>query len=99
MDPVMHLDAAQSAPDCAHLAGAMTTATGLAILGGCQLVSPPAPKLPKARRIGYLYAGTRTSLQPLSDVFVDRLRQLGWAEGENLSIEWCFAEGDTQKAP
>jgi putative ABC transport system substrate-binding protein len=44
-----------------------------------------------------LYAGTRASFQWVIDAFVDRLRQLGWMEGENLVIEWRFADGQSER--
>jgi putative ABC transport system substrate-binding protein len=51
------------------------------------------------RRIGYLYPGSRAFNQPYAAAFVDRLRQLGWVEGENLAIEWRFAEGHNELVP
>src|SRR5262249_41364748 len=71
-------------------------AAGLALVGGCQLTTPPITAPAKVRRIGYLYGGSRAETQPWLDAFVDQLRQLGWIEGQNLSIEWRFAEGNTQ---
>src|SRR5262249_15277064 len=71
-------------------------AVGLGLLAGCQFPSPFAGAASTVRRIGYLYAGSRAETQQWNDAFVDRLRQLGWLEGQNLSIEWRFAEGNTK---
>jgi putative ABC transport system substrate-binding protein len=54
---------------------------------------------PKVRRIGYLSTATRAATQPSADAFVDQLRQLGWIEGENLAIEWRYADGNLQLLP
>jgi hypothetical protein len=75
------------------LAGLSGTAAGLALLGGCQLIDSPTATQPRMRRIGYVYPGSRTAHQPSAAAFLDRLRQLGWLEGENLTIEWRFGEG------
>jgi len=43
------------------------------------------------RRLGYFASGTaNVSLQ---DSFAKRLRELGWIEGQNLTIDYRFAEG------
>jgi putative ABC transport system substrate-binding protein len=67
---------------------------GLSILGGCQFMGRPATLTPTTmRRIGYLYPGTREFNQPYAAAFADQLRQLGWVDGDNLAIEWRYAEG------
>src|SRR5262249_32785066 len=72
---------------------------GLTLLGGCQFVarSPSTPT--RLRRIGFLYSGARATLQPWADGFVDRMRQLGWVEGGNLTIERRFADGHDELLP
>jgi putative ABC transport system substrate-binding protein len=57
-------------------------------------MSPLASSTPAAvRRIGYLYAGTAAAAQPFMAAFDDRMRELGWADGENLVIEQRYAGG------
>jgi putative ABC transport system substrate-binding protein len=51
------------------------------------------------RRIGVLYSGAREYTAQLWGVFVDQLRQMGWAEDDNLSIEWRFADGRDEVLP
>ncbi len=72
---------------------------GLSVLGGCQFMSPPTATPPRVRRIGYLFPGSRTFNQPSADAFVGKLRELGWTEGDNLAIEWRFAEGRQELVP
>jgi putative ABC transport system substrate-binding protein len=72
---------------------------GLALLGGCQPTSPLTATPAKVRRIGVLYVGTRSTNQPFADAFRDQLHQLGWTEGENLTIEWRFGDGNREHMP
>jgi hypothetical protein len=70
------------------------SAAGLAVLGGCQPIFALAAVSPRFRSIGILTASNRSALPAeLLSAFLDRRRQLGWTEGDNLSIEWRFAEG------
>jgi putative ABC transport system substrate-binding protein len=75
------------------------SAAGLALLGGCQLLRPPASTPSSVRRIGYLSPAARAPSQSFTEAFVDRLHQLGWSDGENLAIEWRFAEGHDTLIP
>src|SRR5689334_17815708 len=56
---------------------------GLGLVGGCGLLLGPAPQ--KVARIGYVAADALDS--PWISGLWDRLRELGWVEGHNLSIE------------
>ncbi len=64
------------------------------LLAGCGIGPPPA-RPGNVRRIGHLTDSYDTQL----DVFRDGLRQLGYVEGENLSIEFRFARGDNARYP
>jgi putative ABC transport system substrate-binding protein len=46
----------------------------------------------KIYRIGFLDSSTASSMAALSDAFWQELRNLGWVEGKNLTIEYRFAE-------
>ena len=48
-------------------------------------------------RVGYLGSGTIN--QPLQHTLLERLRDLGWIEGKNLSIDYRFAEGRYDALP
>src|SRR4051812_21162016 len=59
------------------------------------LCAQPASKV---WRVGFLSARSR-STAPTSDSipFLDAMRELGYVEGKNLRIEWCFAEGSYER--
>lgn len=47
----------------------------------------------KVFRIGYLGVSSPSDRPRLLDAFRQRLRELGWVEGQNIVIEYRFAEG------
>jgi putative ABC transport system substrate-binding protein len=53
----------------------------------------------KVYRIGYLGNGNPTQSAPTLDAFRQGLRELGWVEGQNLSIEYRWADGDLSRLP
>ena len=66
------------------------------------LASPPAGEAQpatKVHRVGVLGLGSPAGdLRPM-DTFRDGLRGLGWIEGQNLVIEYRFAEGRLDRLP
>lgn len=54
-----------------------------------------ANKLPK---IGFLGSGTAAAQGQWVAAFSQRLRELGWIEGRNLTIEYRWAEGNSDRA-
>jgi putative ABC transport system substrate-binding protein len=50
-------------------------------------------------RIGVLLAGSPQSTAKLVDVFRSSLRELGYDEAKNVSIEFRFARGDANRFP
>ena len=53
----------------------------------------------KIRRIGYLSAPTRASVEQGVLSFLRALRELGWIEGQNLIIEYRWADGNIERLP
>jgi putative ABC transport system substrate-binding protein len=47
----------------------------------------------KVPRIGFLARTSAASISPLLDSFRQGLRNLGWVEGNNISIEYQFGDG------
>jgi putative tryptophan/tyrosine transport system substrate-binding protein len=85
----------------ARLAGLSASAAGLALLGSCQLINSSAATSVKVRRVGFLAASSSASAGAADNrgAFVDQLRQHGWVQGENLAIEWRYAEGRDERLP
>ena len=53
----------------------------------------------KVYRIGYLSAPTRASVEQGLQAFLRTLRELGWIEGQNLVIEYRWADGNIERLP
>ena len=73
-----------------------------AVLGAVFLaiVSPAeAQQAKKVPRIGFLSALSRTPMLANLEVFWQRLRELGWIEGQNIAIEYRWAEGKYERLP
>jgi len=61
--------------------------------------SVDAQQTGKPFRIGFLDGGTAAGSAVLWDAFRQELSKLGWSEGKNISIEYRFAEGKTDRLP
>ena len=70
----------------------------LIALGGAPLATLAQPA-GKVYRIGYLSTPTRESVERGVDAFLRKLRELGWVEGQNLIIEYRWAEGNVERLP
>ncbi|HUE87920.1 MAG TPA: ABC transporter substrate-binding protein [Vicinamibacterales bacterium] len=53
----------------------------------------------KVPRIGYLSSSSATSTSRFVDAFRQGLRELGWLEGQNIVIDWRFADGRFDRLP
>lgn len=53
----------------------------------------------KVARIGFLSPGSPAAAPKLLEAFRQGLRELGWVEGQNIAIEWRFAEGKFERLP
>jgi putative ABC transport system substrate-binding protein len=74
---------------------------GLVLLLGL-LVGPldaEAQQAGRMYRIGYLSTPTRESVEHGLEAFLRTLRGLGWIEGQNLIIEYRWAEGNVDRLP
>jgi len=76
---------------------------GLALLAllaaGAAPLAAKAQQAGKIYRIGYLSTPTRESVERGLDAFLRKLRELGWVEGQNLIIEYRWAEGKVERLP
>jgi putative tryptophan/tyrosine transport system substrate-binding protein len=69
---------------------------------GAVLATPlgvEAQRTGKVGRIGYLGNANPIASAPTLDAFRQGLRDLGWAEGQNVSIEYRWADGDLERLP
>ena len=71
------------------------------LTGGLLAAPPAAPaqQASKVWRIGYLSNGNPTTSAHTRDAFRQGLRDLGWVEGQNITIEYRWADGDLQRLP
>jgi len=53
----------------------------------------------KVPRIGYFSAGSPSSAPHLLEAFRKGLRELGWVEGQNIVVDYRFAEGRFDRLP
>ena len=53
----------------------------------------------KAWRIGFLGAGSAAGWAPQVDALRDGLRDLGYAEGKNIVIQYRWADGEYERLP
>ena len=80
----------------------MNRRTFLSALTGSLLAAPlaaGAQQVGKVSRIGYLSAGSDTSNPRVREAFRQGLRELGWVEGQNIIIEYRWAEGRFDRLP
>ena len=83
----------------------MKTRRDFLIAGGaglCVLAGPPASfaqPSAKIRRIGFLGTGTAAGMVDWVEALRSGLRELGYVEGRNLSIEYRWADGKYERAP
>ncbi len=71
------------------------------LTGSAALCSFPAhaQQTGKVPRIGYLGVTSPSDRPPLLDTFRQGLRELGWIEGQNIVIDYRFAEGRLDRLP
>ncbi len=73
----------------------------LAILGSLLAGAPNARGQPAAKqhRIGVLIAASKAFVTPYIQIFRQALRELGYIEGRNISIEYRYADGHYDRLP
>jgi putative ABC transport system substrate-binding protein len=67
----------------------------LGLLAGCGDALPRATKVP---RLGYLSGESAEAAQPLTEATLQGLRDLGYVVGQNVTIDYRFAEGRPERA-
>jgi putative ABC transport system substrate-binding protein len=70
----------------------------IALLGGAAASWPLAARAQQAHKvIGFLGTSTASIQSQWTAAFVQRLRELGWAEGRTVAIEYRWAEGLSER--
>jgi putative ABC transport system substrate-binding protein len=72
----------------------------ITLLGGAAAVCPlvaRAQQSAKLPTIGLLGSSTASGWAPWTAAFQQRLRELGWIEGQNVAIEYRWAEGRNER--
>jgi len=68
---------------------------GLGVLSACGIAPFPSKQAVKIPRIGVLWPTTASD--PFLEAFRQGLRDLGYTEGQNISFDWRFAEGQADR--
>lgn len=53
----------------------------------------------KVPRVGYVLGASPATAGHLAQAFVQGLRELGYVEGQNITIEYRWAEGKLERSP
>src|SRR5262245_26425389 len=71
----------------------------ITLLGGAAVTWPCTIRAQQATVpvVGLLGSGTAAAQSEWTAAFVQRLRELGWSEGRNISIEYRWAEGRPER--
>jgi putative ABC transport system substrate-binding protein len=72
----------------------------ITLLGGTAVAWPLAARAQQTGKlptIGYLGATTRWAESQRVDALVERLREFGWIESRNLTVEYRYAEGRSER--
>ena len=72
--------------------------TGLGLLAGCGLL-PGAARPAEPPVVGVLSGLSPSAAQSVTDPFRQRLRELGYAEGRDIALEYRFADGREERLP
>ncbi len=77
------------------MAGILAVVVTIALSGVVAQAQQPG----KIFRIGYLDASNASGSAVLVDAFRQELSKLGWIEGKNITIEYRFAEHNSERLP
>jgi putative ABC transport system substrate-binding protein len=79
----------------------MSSRRAFITLLGCAAAWPLAARAQQAARlptIGFFGSNTQAAQSQWTAAFVQRLRELGWAEGRNVAFEYRWAEGRIERS-
>jgi putative ABC transport system substrate-binding protein len=79
--------------------GSTDTARRRLLAGLAAALALPARAQPRLRRIGWLTGGSPKSHAKVLSAFREGLREHGWVEGKNITLELRWAEGELARLP
>ena len=71
---------------------------GIGVLSGCGIVPPLAQQPARVPVIGLLHPGPREARARVNAPFLEGMRDLGYVEGQNIAIEYRYAESNDRLA-
>src|SRR5262245_32687361 len=71
----------------------------LGILGGAVAVMPVAASAKQPQVVGYMHTSSADALSHFVIAFRQGLKETGYIEGQNLTIEYRWAEGQYDRLP
>src|SRR5262245_2933225 len=77
----------------------VTLGAGLALGLLAAPLAAEAQQTGKVPRIGFLSLTSPSDRPPLLDAFRQRLRELGWVEGQSIVVDYRYAEGRVDRLP
>lgn len=80
-----------------RLAGLGLSAVGLSVLADCQGLPAAVPTPTETPLVAYLWLWTEGPSRPFSESFRQGLRDLGYVEGRNITIDMRDAQGSTDQ--
>ena len=75
----------------------LLSVVAILILASVHFADAQQPK--KVARIGFLAPATRTGYRHYTDALLQGLRELGYVEGQNIVIEYRWADGNFERLP
>src|SRR5919198_2918628 len=72
---------------------------GLGLLAGCGMHLRPPQQSPRPARIGWLVQGSASWSVPSLAAFRQGLSELGYVEGQNVALEYRYADGRAELLP
>ena len=80
-------------------AGLQLSAAGVAVLVGCDRRGADRRRAATLPRIGYLSSTSPDVRETTEDAFRQGLRELGYTEGESITIDYRFSAGQEEQLP
>jgi putative tryptophan/tyrosine transport system substrate-binding protein len=73
----------------------------ISALGGIVVAWPVAVRAQTSRRLGLLFATSAQAAKArgLLEAVIQGLKEYGWVEGQNITFEYCFADGKEEVLP